>query len=93
MDSQFIAHMAVIRQKTNESDASSTGLTPRVSLILPRDSVTSSIFSQSLSIASSDPVVEFPPTPVLKDEIPAGVMRRICYLAAAVLSIHETRDN
>jgi hypothetical protein len=78
VDSHFMAHMADIRRKTNESDASSTGSTPPVSLILvPRVSVTSSAFSQSLSISSSPPVVEFPPTPVFKDEIPERIMRKV----------------
>ena len=79
VDTQFMAYMADIRRQleTNESDAGSTGSTPPVSLIVPRDSVTSSAFSQSLSISSSPPIVEFPPTPVFKDEIPEQIMRMI----------------
>jgi len=77
VDTQFMAYMADIRRQTNESDASSTGSTPPVSLIVPRVSVTSSAFSQSLSISSSPPVVEFPPTPVFKDEIPERIMRKV----------------
>ena len=80
VDSHFMTYMADIRRQTNESDASSTGSTPPVSLILaPRVSVTSSAFSQSLSISSSPPppVVEFPPTPVFKDEIPERIIRNL----------------
>ena len=91
MDFQFMVHMADIRRQTNESDASSTGSTPPVSLIGPRNSVTSSDFSQSLSVASSAPVVEFPPTPVFKDEIPAGVIRRITVTSSPLLYSSTSR--
>ena len=74
VDAQFMAHMArVWRQNTN-----STSLTPRDSLMLcASDTLLSATFSQSLSVASLPPVVEFPPTPVFKDEIPEGIMERI----------------
>jgi hypothetical protein len=76
-DTDFMAHMANIRRQIIDSDTSSTSSTPRVSLIVPHFSVSSSAFSQSLSITSLPPVVEFPPTPVFKDEIPEGIMRKI----------------
>ena len=75
VDAQFMEHMADIRRQTNHSD--STGSAPRVSLIVPRVSVSSSAFSQSLSITSAPQVVEFPPTPVFKDEVPEGIMRKV----------------
>jgi len=77
LDPQFMAHMADIRRQNNGFDADSTGTTPWVSFIVPRFSVMSTPFSESLSVASLPPVVEFPPTPVFKDEIPEGIMRRV----------------
>jgi len=67
MNAQFMAHMAhVQRQNTN-----STGSTLQDSLMLcASDMSLSATFSQSLSVASLPLVVEFPPTPVFKDEIP-----------------------
>ena len=74
---EFMEQMADIRRQTNDSDASSTSSAPRVSLIVPRVSVSSSAFSQSLSVSSAPRVVEFPPTPVFKDEVPETVMRKV----------------
>jgi hypothetical protein len=71
-DPQFMAYMADIRRQNTGSDADGTGSTPRVSFIVPRFSVTSTPFSESFYVASPPPIVEFPPTPVFKDEIPEG---------------------
>ena len=76
-DPQFMARMANIRRQTDESDASSTGSTPPVSLIGTQYSITSSAFSQSLSVTSFPPIVEFPPAPVFMDEIPEGLIRKV----------------
>jgi len=57
---------------TNSMDS-----TPPVSLILPRFSYASFAVSHSLCVASLPPVVEFPPTPVFKDEIPEGIMQMV----------------
>ena len=75
VDTRFIAYMAGLRRQINDSDASSTGSAPRVSLIIPRVSVSSSAFSESLSVASAPRVVEFPPTPIFNDEVPEGILR------------------
>ena len=91
VDSQVMAHMADIRRQTNGSDDISAGSTPPVSLIVPRISVTSSAFSQSLSVASAPPVVGFPPTPVFKDEIPAGVMGKIAVKSPPLYSSTSRR--
>ncbi|KIM35785.1 hypothetical protein M413DRAFT_449605 [Hebeloma cylindrosporum] len=77
-DPQFMAHMTSLRRQTHDSDASSTGSAPRLSFMMEtRISITSSAFSQSLSVPSPLLVVEFPPTPVFKDEIPEGIMQNV----------------
>jgi len=73
-DAQFLAYMDNLRKKTKDSDAS-TGSTPRSILIGDRvQSVRSSAFSESFSVASPPPAVAFSPTPVFKDE---GLMRMV----------------
>ena len=84
VDTQFTAHMAHIRRQITNS----TGSTPRDSLILRiSDTSLSDTFSESLSsVASFSPVVEFPPTPVFKDEIPEGIMERVKVASARLFS-------
>lgn len=74
VDTHFMARMAHIRRQSSNS----TGLTSRNSLILRvSDMSLSATCSESPSVASLPPVVEFPPTPVFKDEIPEGIMERV----------------
>ena len=75
LDTHFIARMAHIGRQI----ANSTGSTLRDSLILRvSDTSLSDTFSESLSsVASLPPVVDFPPSPVFKDEIPKGNMKRV----------------
>ena len=77
MDAQFMAYMVDRWRQTNNSDASSTSSTAGVSWIGLRGSITSSAFSPSFAIASTPPGVEFPPTPIFKDEFPEEIMRKV----------------
>ena len=83
MDPEFLACMADLRRQTEGS--SSTSSTPRASLYLlgSSDSIASSVFSESFSVASLPPVVEFPPTPVFTDQIPAEIMQELELLSVA----------
>ena len=69
MDTYFMGSMADIWRQNG------MGSTPPGSLILPRFSHTSFSVSHSLSIASLPRVVEFPLTPVFKDEISGGIVQ------------------
>jgi hypothetical protein len=84
LDTQFMAYMAHIRRQISNS----SGSTPRDSLILRvSDTSLSDTLSESLSsVASLPPVVEFPPTPVFKDEIPEGIMKRVKVASARLFS-------
>ena len=84
VDTKFMAHMAHVRRQITNSTSS----TPRDSLILHvSDTSLSDTFSESLSsVASLPPVVEFPPTPVFKDEIPEGIMERVKVASARLFS-------
>ena len=75
MDSEFLARIAHLRRQTEGRGSTNS---PQESLALLRSStsIVSNIFSESLSVASFPSVVEFPPTPVFTDEIPAGIMRK-----------------
>jgi len=73
VDAQFMAYMDNLRKKTNDSDTSTSS---RSSLIGDRvQSVRSSAFSQSFSVASPPSAVVFSPTPVFKDERLMGMVR------------------
>jgi len=74
MDIHFMGSMADIWRQNGTNSMDST---PPVSLILPRFSYASFAVSHSLYVASLPPVVEFPPTPVFKDEIPEGIMQMV----------------
>ena len=71
-----MAHMANLRRQADGASLSSASSTLRMSLIGSRASITSDLFSESSSIASIPPEVEFPPTPVFRDEIPRGLMQK-----------------
>lgn len=80
-DFEFIASMAHQRQRQTHGASSSGGAsTSSGSLALLGSPVpaSSSIFSSlsELSFLSPDPVVEFPPTPVFRDEVPEGLFLR-----------------
>jgi hypothetical protein len=74
VDTHFTASVAGIRR---QNGTNSRGSTPPVSLILPRFSYTSFAASYSLSVASLPPVVEFPPAPAFKNEIPEGITQMV----------------
>ena len=75
---EFMTYMADCQRQTNDLDESSTNSSPRVSRIIPCCSITSSAFSQSLSISLPPPgAVFFPLTPMFKDEFPKGIMQRV----------------
>jgi hypothetical protein len=71
VDVQFIARMADLRQQTNGTSSTSSTPQARESMALLGSpvSIASSAFSQSFSIASLPPAVEFPPTPVFMDQL------------------------
>ena len=79
VDVQFIARMADLRQQTNGTSSTSSTPQTRESMALLGSpvSLASSAFSQSFSITSPPPAVEFPPTPVFADQIPEGFMRSV----------------
>ena len=74
MDPELLARMAHLRRQTDGT--SSTNSTPWASMVLLGSSlsITSADFSDSFSITSLPPVVEFPPTPVFTDQIPPGML-------------------
>ena len=85
VDTQFMAHMAHIRRQITHS----TGSTPRDSLILRvSDKSLSDTVSEALSSIAPRlaPAVEFPPTPVFKDEIPEEIMKRLKVASARLFS-------
>ena len=87
MDVEFITRLADIRRQADGNSSTTSSSRPR-SLVLSgsrRVSIASSAFSQSFSIASPPPGVEFPPTPVFTDAIPAEFMRKL-----ELLSVGQT---
>ena len=85
LDAQFMARMANLRQQT--AGTSSTRSTPQTALLGTPASITSSLFSQSFSVASPPPVIGFPGTPVFTDQIPEGLMRSV-----EALSVTQTPE-
>jgi hypothetical protein len=85
VDVQFMAHMANLRQQNNGTSSTSSTPQTRESMALLGSpvSIASSAFSQSFSITSPPPAVEFPPTPVFADQIPEGFMRKLESLSVA----------
>ena len=85
VDIQFMAHMADLRQQSNGTSSTSSTPQTRESMALLGSpvSIASSAFSQSFSITSPPPAVEFPPTPVFADQIPEGFMRKLESLSVA----------
>jgi len=84
IDVQFTARMTDLRRQTNGT--SSTNSTPQARqepLLGSPVSLASSAFSQSFSVASLPPAVEFPPTPVFADQLPEEFMRKIGSLSVA----------
>lgn len=82
VDTCFMASVGDIQR---QNGTNSRGSTPPASLILPRFSYTSFAASYPLSVASLPPVVEFPPTPAFKDEIPQGIMQMVKVNSARLL--------
>ena len=79
MDAEFMLHMAGLRRQIDGASlrsSTSTVMTSRVSWMESRTSLESTAFSECFSIGSLPPEVEFPPTPVFKDEIPQGFMSK-----------------
>jgi hypothetical protein len=88
VDVQFMARMADLRQQSNGTSSTSSTPQTRESMALLGSpvSIASSAFSQSFSITSPPPAVEFPPTPVFADQIPEGFMRKLESLSVAQTS-------
>jgi hypothetical protein len=79
MNVEFITRLANIRRLT---DGNCTNSSPPASLALGSPvSIAPSAFSQSFSVTSPPHAVEFPPTPVFTDAIPAGLMQKLELLA------------
>ncbi|KIM42106.1 hypothetical protein M413DRAFT_444575 [Hebeloma cylindrosporum] len=74
MDIQFLARMAGLRRQIDgTSSNSSTPQAKHTALLGSPVSIASTAFSQSFSVTSPPPAVEFPPTPVFTDHIPEGL--------------------
>ena len=74
-DFELITRLAALRRQTDGT--SSTSSLQSLTLLGSSVSITSSAFSQSFCGLSSTSVVEFPPTPVFMDVIPAGLVRKL----------------
>ena len=87
IDVEFITRLADIRRQAN--GASSTSSSPASSLALLGScvSIRSSAFSHSFSVLPPPPAVEFPPTPVCTDGIPAGLMEKL-----EILPVEQTHE-
>jgi len=76
IDFQFIAYMTGLRRRTRGT-ASTSSTHTSVALLGSPASIASSAFYPSSSVASPPLVVDFPPTPFFKDEIPAKFARKV----------------
>jgi len=77
MDVELIARLADLRRQADGTSSISSSSEASLALLGSSVSLASSALSQSISVMSSSPAVEFPPTPVFADTIPAGFMREL----------------
>ena len=77
MDPELTTRLANLRRQTDGNSSTGSSLPASLVLLGSSVSITSSTFSQSFSVASAPRSVEFSPTPVFADIIPAGLMRKL----------------
>ena len=100
MDAEFNTHLADIRRQVDGNSSKSTSRSRSLALLGSRVSIAPSAFSQIFSVASLPPAVEFPATPVFRDEFPAEFTRKLERLAVeqrpkarALKSLHYPLQN
>jgi hypothetical protein len=77
LDPEFLLHMAGLRRQFDGASLKSTNSTLQILGLGSCVSLDSTVFSDSCSVLSLPLDVEFPPTPVFRDEIPQGLITKV----------------